>query len=572
MKSNPTTLTLFNDETFVPVKYNSKEIVERLINYIYITLRKRKHSEETIVKFIRDLFPINLTDIIDSLPYATDDDLTEILMLAKEHLIKENNKLLNNWTQEEIDQVNTLFDDIVENAKSDSSFFNITREVLIESLKRISKNQIYPKDSFLLPSNKNIFSIIDLFAGKTNKIPRTILIKPKAERTQEEEEIVQSFIQSIIKEEIVGFNEDGSQRSTHVAIISDTPKTTIHTAPTLVSNLDDYDNTNYENIATYITQTFGAEGFRHFLAIVAKCSENIHSGTTRWNINEHLQLLGIAKKKNGSYKIEAKEKAIEMLRMFISLHICFLNKDNNTEVLNVRQLFTIVGFDITTDLKSHLSKEDIVIRADESWFFFNKSQKSSKAYYTHVLKNLLKENSQLYPHIFTLSTLLAIFWRIEMDKKVISVRKLLQWCKIDLSDRTAKQAVMQLEKHLEQMVIQGYLGKWINTTSPNIHPSETTAPLDQIIEFHPPLWLQEEFSNLKRKNDTSVALPKVFRALTNEEFNEVIRKSGLTIREFAEKLGVSRQTVSYLRSGKKKVSNELTAKIWLTFPEFFTQP
>ena len=124
---------------------------------------------------------------------------------------------------------------------------------------------------------------------------------------------------------------------------------------------------------------------------------------------------------------------------------------------------------------------------------------------------------------------------------------------------------------LEQMIIQGYLGKWINTTSPNIQPSETTAPLDQVIEFHPPLWLQEEFSNLKRKNDTSVALPKVFRALTNEEFNEVIRKSGLTIREFAEKLGVSRQTVSYLRSGKKKVSNELTAKIWLTFPEFFTQ-
>ena len=164
MKSNPTTLTLFNDETFVPVKYNSKEIVERLINYIYITLRKRKHSEETIVKFIRDLFPINLTDIIDSLPYATDDDLTEILMLAKEHLIKENNKLLNNWTQEEIDQVNTLFDDIVENAKSDSSFFNITREVLIESLKRISKNQIYPKDSFLLPSNKNIFSILNNFS------------------------------------------------------------------------------------------------------------------------------------------------------------------------------------------------------------------------------------------------------------------------------------------------------------------------------------------------------------------------------------------------------------------------
>lgn len=569
MKKTSAALTLFNDETFIPAKHNPKEIVEKLINYIYVTLRKRKHSEITIVNFIRDLFPPNLTDIISSIPDSSTEELMSLLYLTKEQLTKEKSELLTNWTESEIQQANALLDDIIRHAQGDDSFFEIARDVVIEALTRISRNQIYPKDSFLIPTNKNMFSIIDLFAGKPNRIPRSVLLKPKAERSSEEEQIVQNFINSIIKERVVGYNEDGSQLTEYIAIISDTPRTLIQTDVGILTNNNDSSGTDIENIAAYISRTFGAEGFRHFLAILSKCSENLNSGTTRWNLNEHLRLLGITKKKNGTYKQEVKEKAIEMLKMFISLHICFLRKDNNTETLNVRQLFTIVGFDITTDLKSHLSKEDIVIRAEESWFLFNKTEKSSKIYYTRLLKKLLTENSQLFPHILTLSTLLAVFWRIELSEKTISMKKLLSWCKIDTTPKNAKECVEMIEKHLNRMVEQGYLGEWSSLTTPGVLPSKTANPIDHLLKLSPPLWLSTEFQSLQLEKHKKVELPSVFRALTKDEFNEVISKSGLKVADFALKIGVSRQTVSYLRSGKKRVSLELSGKIWSTFPDFF---
>jgi len=52
--------------------------------------------------------------------------------------------------------------------------------------------------------------------------------------------------------------------------------------------------------------------------------------------------------------------------------------------------------------------------------------------------------------------------------------------------------------------------------------------------------------------------------MTRDEFLRLLNNSGCTINQFANHLGISRQMVSYIKSGRRKISPQLDEKIrWL---------
>jgi len=53
--------------------------------------------------------------------------------------------------------------------------------------------------------------------------------------------------------------------------------------------------------------------------------------------------------------------------------------------------------------------------------------------------------------------------------------------------------------------------------------------------------------------------------LTREDFELLLKSSGLTIKQFAEKIGISRQTVSYIIHGKRKITMKISEKAKGTF-------
>ncbi len=85
-------LSLFDGSAYAPQRDFPQEIVEKLINYIYVHLREKGYTEEGIIAFIKTIFP---EDGI-SVEFNSDDELLNGIELARLTL-KNNTELLSNF-------------------------------------------------------------------------------------------------------------------------------------------------------------------------------------------------------------------------------------------------------------------------------------------------------------------------------------------------------------------------------------------------------------------------------------------------------------------------------------------
>ncbi len=564
-------LSLFDGTTYKPQKDFPQEIVEKLINYIYVHLREKGYTEEGIVAFIKIIFP----DDGDSLIFHSDDELLERIALARS-TIEKDTELFIDWSPEEKSKTLTLIDAVVKVAAESKEFMELVHKVITEATKRIREKEFYPKDSFSLPSHAGMFPILDLFSGRPQNIPRSVLMKPSSERTVEEEKIASEFISSIAKSKTEGYDPSGNELITNYVVICDTSNN-YATSDISAMIKSDGRELDIEYNLVYILRAFGPEGLRHFLTILSKFGEQgTQNDIIKWNLNDHLERMGYQRKSHGSFDIREKDVAIEILRVFTALNICIYRKNKQKEELNVRQLFTIVGFDVTKDLSTQVSKGEIIIRADESWYSKPVEIIGEQPQFTNILRKILQVNHHYYPHVHFLSVLFALYWRIDLVGRKLKVSSLLKSCGVSQKGVHAKLELKNLEKELNYMKKEGYIGDWYNLTTPNKLPSNTKEPYSQVLCFNPPMWFRKsleevQINKLKHLDKAKVELPKEFKILTTEEFNEVLRQSKLSITDFSDKIGVSRQTVSYLKSGSKPVSKDMSTKIWKFFPELFTK-
>lgn len=565
---NEIKLSLFDGTVYAPQQDFPEELVEKFINYVYVHQREKGKSEEEIVEFFAILLPSDDS----TLDFKTDDELFEGIARARK-VIETDSHLFSDWTNDERLQAIELIDSVTKLSKENKDILELLQRVVAEATKRIRKQEFFPKDSFTLPSHSGMFPILDLFSGRPQYIPRGILIKPSSERTPEEVKIATDFINSIAKTKTSGYDIHGNEIVTNYVVICDTQKNyaTAELSERPKVNLPDID---FETNITYIHRAFGPEGLRHFMTILSMFGENgTQNDVIKWNLNDHLDRMGYRRKSHGSYDARQKEIAIQILHIFTSLNICIYRRTKKIEELNVRQLFTIVGFDVSKDLLTQASKEELIIRADESWYSKPMEMGAGEPQFTNILKKILIVNHHLYPHTHYLSILFALFWRIDLTGRSFKVSTLMDYCQIPKSGFKGKSGLKNLEAELNYMKIEGYIGDWKNTTNVGKLPSETAKPFSQVVLVSPPMWYEKTLTQIyeNKLKHIPIELPKDFKILSVEEFTEVIKLSTLNIGEFASKIGVSRQTVSYLKSGSKPISRDISMKIWKTFPELFAE-
>ena len=102
-------------------------------------------------------------------------------------------------------------------------------------------------------------------------------------------------------------------------------------------------------------------------------------------------------------------------------------------------------------------------------------------------------------------------------------------------------------------------------------PSECKNSLFCILQITPPMWLKEELKLIRTKKEILIEnKEKENSIMTMEEFKEILEKSGLTKKNFANKLGISRQMVSGIYNGKKKITKKISNIIRVKFENLFT--
>lgn len=420
------------------------------------------------------------------------------------------------------------------------------------------------KRTFALPSNPVMFTLLAMFSGKPEKIPRKLLAKPYRERTPQEQKEAEEFLESILAKDIQTRFDGGqeTEETKTLAIVSNNP--IVEANAEIDVNLFSQDITfREEALAIYIKRTFGAEGLRHLLGLIIGLEENYRTGYFEWEVNKHLKRLGYKKKRNRSFDSGLKKKATEIVKIFSSLFLTARRKDKDgKEVIQGERLFSIDGFKLEIFNKDIID-EALKLRATDFWYKNAFDPPDGKApMYTKLLKKIAIENHRNHPLTIYLAPLLAIFWRMKPDQK-LSIESLMKWCNIDVNDPHKKEKIREIEAELNYMKDKGYLGNWTNNGERAL-PSECKEPLKCILTFIPPKWLEKEIKEISDRKEKFLAIaPQETKepVLTKEEFARLLNNTGYTQKQFANHLGISRQMVSYIIHGKRKLTPQISKKV-----------
>lgn len=449
--------------------------------------------------------------------------------------------------------------------KGIEGYFNAEEQIVIKSQRDFSLLRSY-EETFAFPSNAMMFSLLALFAGRPEKISHKLLEKPYREQTFDERKQSDTLISSTFDIKDYSYYDDKGNYiidKQYTIAVAENPKVKANAT----FGLDFMNHTEVDDqlsLAMYIRRTFGSEGLRHLLGFLIGLDDSGRTGKYEWSVNEHLERLGYKRAKNGSFPVELKNVANNIVRILTGLFITISNKNSSgTGRISGRRLFYIEGFDV--EYKEHWPiNEKLNIVASDFWYgsSFEKSETNGNQF-TKLLREVATENHREHPLTIYLSPLLAVFWRMNHEVRELKVRSLMEWCDIP-NDRRLRESLRKLEEELDYMVEKGYLGKWGNK-SIGQSPSTCEKPLECVITFYPPEWLKEELKSIASNKDLYTEPQRNLKAanpiLTKEELKEIIEKIGMSNRKFAELIGVSPSLITRYIRGERVITRDFSDKI-----------
>jgi len=480
----------------------------------------------------------NLKKFNDENPNATDEQRLE-------HWSK-NTKIP---TKEELDKKCALTSFLLDNHER------------LQYVLEASKN---PK-TFSIPSHSIMFSLLAMFAGKPDQIPRKLLEKSHSERTKEENEEAEKYLNNIFETEKFHDFSEGKEtiQEKRIALICDNSK--VEGRAEISMSLFRHDlSFREERLAIYIKKAFGAEGIRHLLGLIIGLEENFRQGHFEWSVNEHLDRLGYRRKTNGSFDQEVKRTASEIIKIFTGLCITSIRKDNKNESIKAKFLFMVEGFEIQA-FEKEIIDEKITLVATDFWYKNAFSPRDGQVpQYTKLLKEIVKENHREHPLTLYLAPLFSIFWRMNPERK-LKVKNLMDWCGLNEKDSNRSYHLKDLESTLEYMKAKKYLGDWTNNGEKKF-PSQCKDSYECVLTFTPPDWLKQEFLSIENKREMP-ALPEKQKPFTKLEFLELFNKSGLTRKQFGNSIGVTPQLVTAIMNGKRTITPKTSEKLRIFISE-----
>lgn len=457
---------------------------------------------------------------------------------------------IQNFTEQQLSNLKNVINDLGP---------SIQKTTLADAIQQII-DQSSNRETFAFPSHAIMFTLLAMFAGKPDKIPRKLLGKSHKEWTPDEKKEAEEFLDSIIKKQSNTSYRGGREETEekYIAVVSDNPKVEANAEISMSFFKEDL-RFREESLAIYIKRTFGSEGLRHLLGLVIGLEENFRKGHFEWSVNEHLERLGYRRKSHGSFDLELKKSASEIIKVFHSLFITAKRKEGKKEVIQGEKLFTIEGFRQETFDKVVID-ERIRLRATDFWYknaFDPKDGQSGK--YTKLLKKIAQENHREHHLTIYLAPLLAIFWRMNPEQK-ISVRNIMDWCDLDHNGKYRSRDLKSLEAELNYMREQGYLGNWTSNGDGRFL-SDCSEPFNCLLTLTPPQWLDQEIKLIQHNKELPSLEQFEEPLVTLEELQSIFQKSQLKANQFGKHLGLSASMTSYLLRGQRPISKEISEKI-----------
>lgn len=457
---------------------------------------------------------------------------------------------------------------IQEHSPTEEELLGGLAEFLQEFEKAIPKDKI-PKRKFrirdeggarptaALPSSPVFQAILALFSGKPDFVPTTAIAKHAAARTEDEQRKVDEFIRSRVHPTPTTLDRRGEfVPATHrrIVTVSSGPLVAAkgEVDPDLFEGDPEYE---HEKLARLVAKTYGPEGLRHFLGIVVALERNGRKGWIDWDVDVHLDALGIDREKSGAHKTSHKKSAYEIALLMTNLTITEVKGEKSgAGELRQMKLFTITGRTARTT-KNVVVKERLRIEATSFWYEDSLRDVPGRGrQYTKLLQSIAAEDHRTHPYVIQLGAQFAIDWRIDGGQPLkLKVPTLCRRLGIP-KDRKRLERLRKLEAELDYMKEREHLGDWF--TKSGTRPSESTSPDNEVFVFVAPDWFQKDLARIREGREMHRLAEKA-RKMTSEEFADVLHRSGLSAKLFAAELGISPALVSRILNGKRGVSPEV---------------
>lgn len=426
--------------------------------------------------------------------------------------------------------------------------------------------EIVPADqeTFGLPSLPVMFTLLALFNGKPDRIPRPNFIaypKDRERLTAQDKAEADKILKALMGQTVEKSDDLGNPFKKQYYTVNDNVKLTATGNFDLGLFKDDLEEKE-RALSLYLKRAFGPEGLRHFLALIIGLDENFRRGYFEWNINDHIKRLGIQKKKSRTYDKEARITATNIMKIFTNLFLTAQKKDGDREVLAGLRLFSIDGYNIET-LKDEIVNEALLIRAADFWYKNAFTPEKGGMQYTKLLKKIAKVNHREHPLVLKLAPWLAVFWRMDPgNKRKLSIISLMDWCDLDYTSYKRTDNLKALESQLDFMIKHGYLGDWENTGE-NKYPSQCQAPFECNLTFYAPEWFKSEMKSLRGRR--TAFLPPAgspqARAITPETIQALKKEFGISNKTLANHLGVTAQYIGFILTGKRAITAQIIGKL-----------
>lgn len=425
--------------------------------------------------------------------------------------------------------------------------------------------------TFAFPSHSIMPMLITLFAGKQIKISKKLFELPYEqldEKHKQEFDKINKDTFTRTKRDVKydKINDKDVIIETKYAVICENNKVYSEAQITHDSIFS-----KDSNLALYLKKIFGIEGLRHFLAFTVALDENYRCGEFIWTLNKHMKRLGYKPGEKAFYNKQTRSMASEVVRVLGNIALLARSTTNKGKnILSGESLFWIRSFKEEWVNKKVLEDVEMKIMANQTWYgkAFEPIGETTPQY-TKLLKSVVKEDHRLHPFTLYLTPLFSIFWRMNTEKK-ITLKNLFEWCDIDHTSKNRNRArdLKALEDELNYMKERSYLGDWFYNA-----PFSEKKPFDNVIILTAPQWLNEEITAIKSRQETIVikrkrkfkkVLPNK-NLMTVEDLKFIMKKHNLNASQVAKKIGVSRQLMSAILNGKRKVNESVSNLLNIRF-------
>lgn len=493
----------------------------------------------------------------------------EMELLIKSMPLEERNtigKLQKDTIVKSLDKILSIIEN-VKNMETDKALVYIDKiSAYIDILK-----QFIPDKYFAIPSNDYMFFILPLFSGLTKRIPKKLLLENHNSK-EAQDIIARTFdIQDNghVKKIETANGYDYKAITQTIAIIQQTSK--IKASANVPEELFEDIEGKEAKLAYELKTTFGAVGIKHFLGYLLQLDRSGRNGRFNWNVNRHLELLGYKKQKHGDYDPEAKETAYRILELMTTLFFTIEKTDGKGNgKIQAKKIFNVSGYDI--NVKNHRPTGDTNIEVSAEPFWYGGNFQSLKEdgtkqppQYTKILEKIVKESAKEHATTLYLAPFFAILWRQNFELNW-TLESVLEWIGEPLTgdESNRKRIIKNLESELFYMQKQGYLGECI-TKSGN---SLSYKNLKEVILLQPPKELREQIEAISSKKQKHIETAtrkqlagEITSTISHEEFIDIMKRSGLTQKQFANKLGISPALISKVKKGEKPISKELNFRL-----------